>query len=436
MYILLLTLGLSNLTELYKVLKGGVLIDGTGKSPQENAIVVIKGSKIVAIGDEGDVEIPSDSNIIPVNGNTIMPGLIDAHIHLSGTRSPDMTEWILETDPALRAIRIAADAKTLLQSGYTAVRCCGSKITIALKRAIEEGTVLGPRIMAARQMITRTGGHERHSVPINWLKEVGLTRLADGIDDCRLAVREQLREGADFIKICTGVWGESKRFPHASADYSIDEIKVMVEEAHRTGVSVASHALGKEGITNAVVAGVNTIEHGRELDEEICQIMIKNNVILVPTLAATTLKLEDRVTETDPKFKALYESDKWKQLNYETYNSVKIAHASGVKIAAGSDITGTPLFGGYPMGKNAIELEYLVQCGLSPMEALMAATKIGAEVMGQIDQFGTVESGKLADILVINGNPLEDIRLLQDSNAINMVIKNGDIVLDRNKYSN
>ncbi len=160
--------------------------------------------------------------------------------------------------------------------------------------------------------------------------------------------------------------------------------------------------------------------------------LIRNNVILVPTLAVVTLKLEDRVTETDQKWKALYESDEWKQLNYETYNALRIAHASGVKIAAGSDTTGAPLFGGYPMGKNAIELEYLVQCGLSPMEALMAATKIGAEVMGQIDQLGTVESGKLADILVINGNPLDDIRLLQNSNAIKMIIKNGDIVLDRN----
>ncbi len=421
------------MTDEYKVLMGGVLIDGTGKTPLENAVIVIKGSKIVNVGEEGDVEIPSDSNIITVDDSTIMPGLIDAHVHLGGTRSPDLTEWILETDPALRAIRITADAKTLLQSGYTAVRCCGSTITIALKRAIEEGTVLGPRIMAARQMISRTGGHERHSVPINWLKEAGLTRLADGIDDCRLAVREQLREGADFIKICTGVWGESKRFPYASADYSIDEIEVMVEEAQRSGVRVASHALGKEGISNAVAAGVDTIEHGRELDEEVCKILVKNNVILVPTLAATVLKEKDRTTETDPKWRAVYEPGKLEQMNNETYNAVKIAHASGVKIATGSDITGAPVFGGYPMGKNAVELEYLTRCGLSPMEALMSATKNGAEALGLEDQIGTIESGKLADILVINGNPLEDIRLLQNSNAIRMVIKNGDIVLDRNK---
>ncbi|TFG96729.1 amidohydrolase family protein [Candidatus Thorarchaeota archaeon] len=421
------------MTDVYKVLKGGVLIDGTGKIPLENAVVVIKGSKIVNIGEEGDIEIPSDSNIMRVDGCTIIPGLIDAHLHLTGTRSPDMMEWILETDPALRAIRISADAKALLHSGYTAVRCCGSTITIALKRAIDEGTVLGPRIMAARQMITRTGGHERHSVPINWLKEVGLTRLADGIDDCRLAVREQLRGGADFIKICTGVWGESKRFPYASADYSINEIEVMVEEAHRSGVRIASHALGKEGIHNAVVAGVDTIEHGRELDEEVCKIMAKNNVILVPTLAATILKQEDRATETDPKWRVAYEPDNLEQMNNDTYNAVRIAHASGVKIAAGSDITGAPLFGGYPMGKNAVELEYLTRCGLSPMESLMAATKIGAEALGLIDQIGTVESGKLADILVINGNPLEDIRLLQNSDAIRMIIKNGDIVVDRNK---
>lgn len=422
-----------NLTDVYKVLKGGALIDGTGMAPLENAVVVIKGSKIINIGEEGDVEVPSDANIIPVDGHTIIPGLIDAHLHFTGTRTLDMTEWILETDPALRALRIAADAKALLHSGYTTVRCCGSTITIALKRAIDEGTAVGPRIMASRQMITRTGGHELHSVPINWIKEVGVTRLADGIDDCRLAVREQLRGGADFIKICTGVWGESKQFPYASADYSIGEIEVMVEEAHRTGVRIASHALGKEGIQIAVEAGVDTIEHGRELDEEVCKLMVKNNVILVPTLAATILKEKDRATETDPKWRAVYAPGKLEQMNEDTYNAVKIAHASGVKIATGSDITGAPLFGGYLMGNNAVELEYLTRCGLSPMESLMAATKICAEALGLEDQIGTVESGKLADILVINGDPLEDIKLLQNSDAIRMVIKNGDIVVDRNK---
>lgn len=421
------------MTEVSTVLKGGVLIDGTGKSPLENAVVVIRGSKIVNIGEEGNIEIPPDANIITVDGNTILPGLIDAHLHLTGTRTRDMMEWLLETNPALRALRIAADAKALLHAGYTTVRCCGSTITIALKQAIEEGTAVGPRIMASRQMITRTGGHEGHSVPIKWIKEVGVTRLADGIDDCRLAVREQLRGGADFIKICTGVWGESKHFPYASADYSIGEIEVMVEEAHRTGVRIASHALGKEGISIAVEAGVDTIEHGRELDEEVCKLMVKNNVILVPTLAATILKEKDRATETDPKWQVAYAPGNLEQMNEDTYNAVRIAHASGVKIAAGSDITGAPLFGGYLMGNNAVELEYLTRCGLSPMEALMAATKICAEALGLIDQIGTVEPGKLADILVINGNPLEDIKILQNRDAIRMVIRNGEIVVDRNK---
>lgn len=421
------------MTEVSTVLKGGVLIDGTGKTPLENAVVVIKGSKIISIGEEGDVEIPSDANIISVDGHTIIPGLIDAHIHFTGTRTLSMMEWILETDPALRALRTAADAKALLYSGYTTVRCCGSTIAVALKRAIEEGTAVGPRIMASRQMITRTGGHEGPSIPIKWIKEVGVTRLADGIDDCRLAVREQLRGGADFIKICTGVWGESRHFPYASPDYSIGEIEVMVEEAHRTGVRIASHALGKEGISIAVEAGVDTIEHGRELDEEVCKLMVKNNAILVPTLAATILKEKDRATETDPKWQVAYAPGNLEKMNEDTYNAVKIAHASGVKIATGSDITGAPLFGGYLMGDNAVEMEYLTRCGLSPMEALMAATKICAEALGLEDQIGTVETGKLADILVIDGNPLEDIKLLQDSNTIRMVIKNGDIVVDRNK---
>jgi len=161
--------------------------------------------------------------------------------------------------------------------------------------------------------------------------------------------------------------------------------------------------------------------------------MVKKNAILIPTLAATILKEKDRATETNPKWQAAYAPGNLEKMNEDTYNAVRIAHASGVKIATGSDITGAPLFGGYLMGDNAVEMEYLTRCGLSPMEALMAATKICAEALGLEDQIGTVESGKLADILVINGNPLEDIKLLQNRDKIRMVIKNGEIVIDRNK---
>ncbi len=410
------------------VLKGGVLIDGTGKKPLANAVVIFHGTQIIAVGEEGDVKIPRDSNVISTENQFIVPGLIDCHVHLSGTRSPNLTEWILETDPALRAIRTVADAKALLQAGYTTVRCCGSTISLALKKGIEEGLVQGPRIMAARQMITRTGGHERHSVPLRWMKEVGLARLADGVADCQLAVREQLREGADFIKICTGVWGESRRFPKGSADYTLDETQAMVEEAHRAGVKVASHAIGKTGIMTALSAGVDTIEHGVEFDADVCKVMKAQNTVLIPTISATILK-DTELDMLDKKWRKLYESEEGKALNAQIFENVQLAHSMGVKIAAGSDITGAPLFGGNFFGDNACELELLVKAGLTPMEALLAATKYGAEALGLDAQLGTVEPGKVADLLVVKKNPLNDISVLKNNENVQLVIKNGDIVV-------
>ncbi len=410
------------------VLKGGVLIDGTGKKPLANAVVIFHDTQIIAVGEEGDVKIPRDSNVISTENQFIVPGLIDCHVHLSGTRSPNLTEWILETDPALRAIRTVADAKALLQAGYTTVRCCGSTISLALKKGIEEGLVQGPRIMAARQMITRTGGHERHSVPLRWMKEVGLARLADGVADCQLAVREQLREGADFIKICTGVWGESRRFPKGSADYTLDETQAMVEEAHRAGVKVASHAIGKAGIMTALSAGVDTIEHGVEFDADVCKVMKAQNTVLIPTISATILK-DTELDMLDKKWRKLYESEEGKALNAQIFENVQLAHSMGVKIAAGSDITGAPLFGGNFFGDNACELELLVKAGLTPMEALLAATKHGAEALGLDAQLGTVEPGKVADLLVVKKNPLNDISVLKNNENVQLVIKNGDIVV-------
>jgi len=426
--------GEGTLQDTLTVLKGSTLIDGTGNNPLENAIIIFRNSTIIAVGEESELDIPSNAKVISVDGYVTMPGLVDAHVHLSGTRSPDLTEWILETNPALRAIRTVADAWALLQAGYTTVRCCGSSISLALKKGIDEGLVKGPRIMAARQMITRTGGHERHSVPLRWMKEVGLTRLADGIEDCQLAVREQLREGADFIKICTGVWGESRRFPKGSADYTLAETQAMVEESHRSGVKVASHAIGKEGIMTALEAGVDTIEHGVEFDAEVCKVMKEQNTVLVPTISAAILK-ETELDMLDQKWRQLYESGEWMTLNAQIYENVQLAHSMGVKIAAGSDITGAPFFGGNFFGENACELELLVQAGLTPMEAILAATQNGAEALGLDAQLGTVEPGKFADLLVVKKNPLNDITVLQDNENVQLVIKNGDIIIHRSIHN-
>jgi imidazolonepropionase-like amidohydrolase len=411
------------------VFEDATVIDGTGNPPLLNAVLVVHGAKVAAMGEKGEVTIPAETERINVKDHVIMPGLIDAHIHFAGDQYRDYG-WILQTDP-IRLIRAVADARRLLQAGYTAVRDCGSKNGPPLKRAIEEGTIIGPRTVAARALITRTGGHfdvrVRHLkdyvdqfLPVDKINENTLLRLADGPDDCRKAVREQLREGADFIKICTGLSGESRLYPEPTPDYTIEEIDAMVEEAHRLGVKVASHAAGKEGIARAVAAGVDTIEHGSGIDEETCKLMIEKNAIFVPTIAVGIKKL-------DPNAPLCAEEMQDEKVQRK-FEAVRLAHGIGVKIAAGSD------FGYYrhlPLGQNALELEALVASGLSPMDAIVAATKVNAEALGLEREIGTLENGKYADLIVLKGDPLKDIGILRCASQVKMVVKNGEIVMHR-----
>ncbi|UCH37818.1 MAG: amidohydrolase family protein [Candidatus Bathyarchaeota archaeon] len=420
-----------NLKTAYTVFEDATVIDGTGNPPLPNAVMVVQGGKIVAVGAKGDVVIPPVAEKINVKDHVIMPGLIDAHIHFAGDRYRNYG-WILQTDP-IRLIRAVADARRLLQSGYTAVRDCGSKNGPPLKRAIEEGTIIGPRTIAARALITRTGGHfdvrVRHLkdyvdgfLPVDQVNENTLLRLADGPDDCRRAVREQLREGADFIKICTGLSGESRLYPEPTPDYTIEEITAMVDEAHQLGVKVASHAAGKEGIMRAVEAGVDTIEHGSGIDEAACKLMVEKDAVFVPTVAVGIKKLDPQA----PLCKEELQDAKIQR----KFEAVRLAHSAGVKIAAGSD------FGYYqhlPLGDNALELEALVASGLSPMDAIVAATRVSAEALGLEREIGTLENGKYADLLVLNDNPLEDIGVLRRTLQIAMVVKNGEIVVNRSR---
>lgn len=409
-----------------KVLVGGTLIDGTGKDPLENSVLLIDGSDIAAIGEKGEIDIPRDAKIIDLQGKIIMPGLIDAHVHFSGARPRERFSTRTRTiGDSLRAIRAAVDARAMLNMGYTAARDCGGTIGIWLKRAIDEGTVLGPRIIAAGRSISNTFGHVgANPIPVKLANATG-RYFADGVPECLKAVRTNLREGADFIKIATGLFGESKKWPKCMASYSFEEIGAMADEAHRAHTIIASHCNGKEGIINSLKAGVDTIEHGREFDEECAKLMLQKNKILVPTLAISIKR--PGYIDKNPRFN----NEMIEYMNNLKYETVKIAHEYGVKIASASDFSGGDSLGGLPMGENAIELERLVTACLSPMEAIVSATKISSESMMMEDQIGTLELGKLADIVIVNGNPLNDITMLQDENRIGMVLKGGEVAIKR-----
>ncbi|MEM0265001.1 MAG: amidohydrolase family protein [Candidatus Methanomethylicia archaeon] len=405
-------------------LVNGFLIDGTGSPPLDKAIVVIDGGRIKAVGVSGEVKIPSDAKIIDLNGLTIMPGLIDAHMHFMGTRTHKLEENFTIPDQ-VKLLRCVSDASALLDAGFTTVKDCGGTNGLYLKFAINEGSIRGPRVIASGYVLSQTFGHgDVHFLPINWVKEK-IPTICDGVDDCRRAARYALREGADFIKICAtgGVMSMRDRPEHTQ--FSYEEIKAIVDEAQKVGTFVTAHAQGTQGIKIAISAGVKTIDHGIYLDEEAIKMMKERDVILVPTLSIV------HQIVTRGKEVGIVEWGLMKAAEaFESHiKSVKMAYEAGVKIAVGTDFGGPEL---WKLGTNAMELELLVdKIGFKPMDAIVSATKISAEACGLLNKIGTIETGKLADIIVVKGNPLEDIRILRNIENIKLVMKEGKIEVNR-----
>lgn len=399
------------------ILKGR-LIDGCGRSI-DRAIVEVREDRILR------VEIDSRANEVvdlDVGDKTIMPGLIDAHVHLWGTRTMDYFHRLVVPEE-MNLLRAAQDLNKLLNSGYTSIRDAGSRAGIFLRNAVNEGTLRGPRIKTPRLIINQTGGHlDKHFIPLEEAKgRKTVCRIADGPDECRQAVREQFREGADYIKICVtgGLTGE-KETPE-EIQFTEEEIRVIVEEAQRKNAKVSAHAQGLNGTKRAVTLGVQLIEHGVFLDEELCEEMVKRNIILTPTLAISY----KFATEGEQYGAPPWAVERAKRVLDAHFKSFELGHRFGVKMAAGTDFSGAPML---PQGKNAFELELMVKAGHTPMEAILSATKIGSEALGMEKEVGSIEPGKLADIIVVDGDPIQDVRILQDNKTIRLVMKGGEIV--------
>jgi imidazolonepropionase-like amidohydrolase len=391
--------------ELYTVFKGGRLIDGLGGAPVDKSVLVVKGKKIEAVGAERSVPIPPGAKVIDVTGKTIMPGLIDAHLHLLGIKTNNPLNWVLDP-PELRGMRATMDIWKLID--------CGNPNALHLKKAVEEGSIVGPRIVSCGAIISQTAGHgDVHFLPIDLVRRQGFGRIADGVDECRKAAREQLRAGADFIKLCStgGVMSE-KDLP-TSTQYSLEEIRAMVEEAHSVGAKCASHAQGTKGIKNALLAGVDTIEHGIFLDEETVGMMIKQKTFLVPTLSF----FEAAVTRGPKCGLAEVNLTKARQIQAAHVKFLQIAINAGVKICTGTDYLSDPMT---PMGENIVELELQVRAGRSPMDVIVSATKINSEALGLNEKLGTLEGGKLADLLIVQGDPLQNISVLHKENIMDV----------------
>lgn len=406
------------------LIENASLIDGRAKAPVPGMNLLIEDGAIAAIGPE--VALEGGGERIDATGRTVMPGMIDAHLHLMGIRAYNPVLASVE-DPFLRAARGVADVRKLVEAGFTAVRCAGSRLGVPLAAAVEEGTIPGPRIVASHLAISQTAGHgDMHMLPPDWLTgPYANSRIADGPDECRKAVREQIRAGAGVIKIMTtgGVLSEKDSPTHPQ--FVDEEVAAMVEEAHRVGLKVMSHAQSEVGIQLALRNGVDTIEHAIYLDAETIDLLLEKDAVVVPTFAIVDAIVNFGRAAGVPEY-----AMKKAEASHEAHlDSIRRAFEAGVKIAVGTDFAGPA---GVAHGDNAVELTILVeQVGMSPLEAIASATRIGAEALGLDDEIGTLEVGKAADLLLVDGDPSRDVGVLRQKPAIELVMKAGAIVADR-----
>lgn len=389
------------------IFRKALIVDGRG-GLLERGFVVVEKDRIVKVGKGTDPGEKNGHEIVDLEGRTILPGMIDCHVHLCIDGSADPIQSLRKDSEQLVTLKAAKNAYLSLSAGVTTIRDLGSLngVTVSLRDAINLGVTIGPRIVCCNQAVCITGGQ-------GW----EFSRQADGVDGVRQAVREQLRAGANFIKLMSTGGVMTPGIDPGAAQFTYEELRAGVEEAHKAGRKAASHAQGNEGIKNSLRAGIDTIEHGIFLDDEAISLFLEKKAVLVPTLSAPFNIMEKGEKSGIPAF-VIEKTQRVKDTHIE---SAKKAYQAGIPIAMGAD-AGTP-FNGH--GENLKELELLVGVGLSPMEAILSATRIAAGAIGLSHMIGTVEEGKLADLIVVEGDPLKDIKILQNKNNIVAIMKDG-----------
>ncbi len=393
------------------------MIDARGGPPVEPAVVVVEGERITAAGSPAQIKVPEGAKRVALGARTLLPGLIDAHVHLKGWRSSNPNDILITPHP-LAALRAAADCRRLLHAGFTTVRDCGGCLGPNLRDAIAAREIPGPRILTAYRGLSQTGRVEM----VTWAADIRpLRQEVDGVDDCRRVVREQIGLGADLIKVSiTGRVYAPQSDPGQTA-YTLDEIRAVVDEAHRMGRLVAAHAQATQGIKNGILAGVDSIEHGIYLDEEACEMMRERNTALVPTLAY----FHRIATLGESHGSPAYAVRKAKEVVEAHMKSFALALRMKLRIGMGTDFEGSPLF---PHGENGMELELMVQGGMPAGDVIVAATATNAAILGIEKKLGTIETGKMADLIAVPGNPLKEISSLR---RVEFVMQGGRVVRSR-----
>jgi imidazolonepropionase-like amidohydrolase len=376
------------------VVKGSLLIDGTGRPPVEKGAVRISGDRIVAVGPENAIGSPAGLPVIDCGDQVLIPGLIDCHSHLSMDPTQDNWPARLNDSDAEQALRAVNNLAVDLKAGITTARSLGDRnfLDVVCKKAVESGKLLGPRLLVATRGIRATHGHGMVGYPF------------DGPDAVRRAVRENIKAGADVIKLF--ITGTVRTGPGLPCYPSEQEIAVAIEEAHRAGLRTAAHCIGGKGFEICLAAGLDCFEHGYFLTDREIELLLKSDRWL--DLTPSPFFTEERI-QTLPKEIA----DAFRKDRDEVARRMQVIIRSGVKFVAGTDGM---------HGELAQELEYLVRYGASESQALAAVTRNASAVLGLEETVGTLEAGKFADIVGVQGNPLKDIRALK---KVRTVISHG-----------